>query len=258
MPEGDTVHRAARLLHAALAGSALTRSDLRVPRFAIVDLRGQVVTEVIAVGKHLLVRTDRGVTGHSHLGMDGYWRITKPNDRLLGPHHQIRAILETTESRAVGSRLRILEALPSSEEQQILGSLGPDPLGPSWDLKEGVRRMRAKPRVTISDALLDQTIIAGFGNIYRNEICFLRGYNPWRLVGRCDVEATLRLGKKVIEANRTHAGHVTTGDSRAGRSRYVYGRRGEPCRRCRTPISKRDAPEDRITYWCPFCQPEDR
>lgn len=255
MPEGDTVHRTARLLHAGLASHLLTKTDLRVPEFATVDLRGQTLDEVVARGKHLLMRTDGGITIHSHLGMDGVWRLAPLSASLPRPIFQIRVLLETASCRAVGSRLRALDVLRRADEDSIVGHLGPDLLGEDWDLSEATRRMQSRPDATVSDALLDQSVVAGFGNVYRNELCFLRGYDPWRLVQDCDVPATLALGKRVMETNREHAGHVTTGDPRPGRSRYVYGRGGLPCRRCGTLIRKATERSERVTYWCPRCQP---
>ncbi|HZD02962.1 MAG TPA: DNA-formamidopyrimidine glycosylase family protein [Actinomycetes bacterium] len=259
MPEGDTVHLTAARLHRALAGRRLLASEFRVPRFATADLTGQVVREVVARGKHLLLRTDAGVTLHSHLKMEGAWHLYRPGERWRGPGFQVRAVLRTQAWVAVGFRLAICELLASQREHEVVGHLGPDVLGPDWDLEEAVRRLRARPERTIGAALLDQRAIAGPGNNWKNEICFLRGVSPWTPVREIDdLEGMLALLKRMMEVNRSIGHQVTTGDTRRGRTRWVAERGGEPCLRCGAPI--RQAAQttdgfDRLTYWCPTCQP---
>ena len=258
MPEGDTVHLTAATLHRALAGRKLVATDFRVPRFANADLTGQHVNEVVARGKHLLLRTDAGVTLHSHLKMEGAWHLHRPGQRWRGPAFQVRAVLTTEPWVAVGFRLGICELLATDREDEVVGHLGPDVLGPDWDLAEAARRLRADPRRSIGAALLDQRAIAGPGNIWKSEICFLRGVDPWTPVGRVeDLEGMLELLKRMMEVNRTIGHQVTTGDTRRGRKHWVAERAGEPCRRCGTPI--RQAGQlaggfERVTYWCPACQ----
>lgn len=146
MPEGDTVLQTAARLHEALAGQVLTRSDLRVPRFATADLTGRTVLDVTARGKHLLTRIEGGLTLHSHLRMDGSWRVYAPDERWRGgPGHQIRAILGNAEHTAVGYRLPVLELLRTSEESRAVGHLGPDLLGPDWDPGLAVDHLLAAP-----------------------------------------------------------------------------------------------------------------
>lgn len=146
MPEGDTVLQTATRLHQALAGQVLTRSDLRVPRFATADLSGRTVLDVTPRGKHLLTRIEGGLTLHSHLRMDGAWRVYAPDERWRGgPGHQIRAILANAEHTAVGYRLPVLELLRTSEEDRAVGHLGPDLLGPDWDPGRALDRLLAAP-----------------------------------------------------------------------------------------------------------------
>ena len=259
MPEGDTVLVAATRLHAALAGDALVRTDLRVPAFATTDLSGSVVLEVVARGKHLLFRTDAGITLHTHFGMDGRWDLVRPAARIGGRTHQIRCVLATERWVAVGRSLRIVEVLPTAGEGRIVGHLGPDVLGPDWDPMEVVRRLTERPERAVGEALIDQRVMAGPGNVYRSEACFLRGIDPRTPVGQIeDVPALVGLMKRLMEANRTTGAQVTTGDPRPGRSRWVYGRGGDGCRRCGTPLRRGeqgDAGSERVTYWCPSCQP---
>jgi formamidopyrimidine-DNA glycosylase len=259
MPEGDTVFLAATRMHTALAGQRLTATDFRVPRFATADLSGQVVREVAARGKHLLLRTDAGTTLHTHFKMEGAWHLYRPAERWRGPDFQVRAVLRTEPWVAVGFRLAICELLPTAAEHEVLGHLGPDVLGPDWDPAEAVRRLRADPSRAIGTALLDQRAIAGPGNVYKSEVCFLRGVDPWTPVGQVeDLEGMVDLLKRLMEANRTTGNQLTTGDTRPGRTSWVAGRTGKPCRRCGTPVRKADQPSydgERVTYWCPTCQP---
>ena len=259
MPEGDTVHLLARRMHAILAGRRLVRSDLRVPAYATTDLSGQVVREIMARGKHLLVRTDGGLTLRTHLKMDGLWRFYGPGERWRGPAFQIRVVLQTAETTAVGYRLGEVEVLPTREEVRALGHLGPDALGSDWDPTEALRRLRASPERSIGEALLDQRVMAGPGNVYRSEALFLRGLDPWTPVGSVRrPEALVTLVKRLMEANRDTGAQITTGDLRPGRGRWVYGRGGEPCRRCRTVVRSGEMGppgEERVVYWCPSCQP---
>ncbi|WNI18369.1 Fpg/Nei family DNA glycosylase [Actinacidiphila sp. ITFR-21] len=260
MPEGDTVWLTAHRLHAALAGRPLQRTDLRVPSLATVDLAGRRVLEVAARGKHLLTRLSDGLTLHSHLRMDGSWHLYGPGERWRGgPAHQVRAVLETKERVAVGYRLPVLELLPTAEEDEVVGHLGPDLLGPDWDAARALRRLAASPDRPLGEALLDQRNLAGVGNVYVSELCFLRGVTPWTPFGEVRVpEKLVVLAKRLLEANRSRPGHVTTGDTRRGRTNWVYGREGRPCLRCGTPVrGGRHGREDqrRAAYWCPRCQP---
>lgn len=259
MPEGDTVFRAARSLHRALAGRALTVSDFRVPRYATVDLRGQTVTEVVAKGKHLLARTDAGMTVHTHLKMEGSWSVYGPGRRWSRTDHRIRAVLANVEYDTVGRLLGLVEILPTAREADALGHLGPDLLGPDWDPDEALRRLRGAPDRSISDALLDQRNLAGIGNLYRNEVLFLKGVNPWaRVVQVDDLAALVELAQRMLSANVKHWSQTTTGNTQRGARHWVFERKGQPCRRCGAVIQAGRLGEpgvERITYWCPHCQP---
>jgi formamidopyrimidine-DNA glycosylase len=256
--EGDTVLLTATKLDAALRGQRLLRTDFRVPAFATVDLSGQTVVEVVARGKHLLLRTDRGFTVHTHLKMDGRWDISPPGVVRGGGRHEVRAVLVTGRAVAVGRRLGITEVLRTSEEGRVIGHLGPDVLGPDWDRDEAVRRLVADPDREIGSVLIDQRVMAGPGNIYRCEVCFLRGLDPWTAMGEVsDPGGVVDLMKRLMEANRATGRQITTGNTRRGAERWVYGRAGRPCRRCRSSILRREASAGvrPVTYWCPSCQP---
>ncbi|MDQ4124062.1 MAG: hypothetical protein M3134_00485 [Actinomycetota bacterium] len=257
MPEGDTVYVAATRLHRALAGATLTKTDFRVPAIATADLSGRKLLEVVSRGKHFLFRIEGGTTFHCHFKMDGEWHLYRPGSRPRGPAHAIRTILETDEWTAVGFHLAMTELVPTGEEESVVGHLGPDPLT-SWDATEALRRLRQHADRPIAEVLLDQTVIAGPGNVYKCEICFLRGVDPWtRVEDVPDHAALVDLTARLMQANRKTGTQITTGDERPGRQRWVYGRGNKPCRRCNTPIKRKaqDPGGERVTYWCPSCQP---
>jgi endonuclease-8 len=259
MPEGDVVWQTARRLHEALAGRVLTRSDFRVPRLATASLAGDVVTETASRGKHLLTRTKNGLTVHTHLRMDGSWRV-RPAAERVRDSHQIRLLLANEEWQAIGYQLGVVELIRTSEESRVVGHLGPDLLGPDWDGAEAVRRLAGTPDRPIGEALLDQRNLAGAGLIFATEMLFLRGIDPWRTVGSVsadDLDALVELGHRLLDANKERPGHVTTGDTRPGQENWAYGRAGRPCRRCGTPIRKgQQGPsgQERPRFWCPNCQ----
>ncbi|GAA1336341.1 Fpg/Nei family DNA glycosylase [Actinocatenispora thailandica] len=260
VPEGDTVWLHARQLDAALRGQVLDRTDFRLPALATADLAGWRVPEVRSRGKHLLVRAvapdGRRVTLHSHLRMDGTWRIYRPGQRFHGePAHTIRVVLATARSVAVGYRLHDVALVPTRDESRLVGHLGPDLLGPDWDAAAAARRLAARPDRPIGAALLDQRNLAGVGNLYQCELLFLRGLSPWAPVSSVsDLPGLVELAHRTLTANRDRWAQSTTGSLRRGETTYVYGRRALPCRRCGTPI-RRDGTGDRVTYWCPRCQP---
>ncbi len=244
----------ARRLDRALSGRTLTRSDFRVPALATTDLTGQVVTETVSRGKHLLTRTGNGLTVHTHLKMDGDWRVKAAAEQIRDSH-RIRLLLANEAWQAIGYQLGVVELIRTSDEPRVIGHLGPDLLGPDWDSAEAVRQLSAEPDRPVGEALLDQRNLAGIGNVYKAEVLFLRGLSPWRPVGRvADLGAVARLAKRLLEANKERPGHITTGSMRRGEEHWVYGRRGLPCRRCGTLIQK-TGQDDRVTFWCPSCQP---
>jgi endonuclease-8 len=273
MPEGDTVWLTARRLDSALSGTVLTVSDFRVPKWAEVDLTGRRVTETVSRGKHLLTRVG-DVTIHSHLKMEGSWHIYRHGASWRSPAYQARVVLANSERQAVGFRLGLVEVMARSAEAGAVGHLGPDLLGPDWSLDEAVSRLSERPSTPIGEALLDQRNLAGIGNMYKAEVCFLSGVHPNTPVG--EVNALPRLvqrAQQLLESNKLRADQSTTGDLRRGHQTWVYGRQGRPCRRCGTSIEREtfsaaadverrrsphlDPGQDqaRESYWCPSCQP---
>lgn len=263
MPEGDVVWRTADRLHRALAGRELTVSDLRWPSLATVDLTGRTVTEVVARGKHLMVRTDGepALTLHSHLRMEGSWHLHGSNDArgsARSPAH-VRAVLANAEWTAVGHKLGMLDLVTTADEATLVGHLGPDVLGSDWDAAAVVATLRAQPDREIGHALLDQRVLAGVGTMFMAETLFLRGLSPWTPVGESgDVDAVVALAHRLLDANRLRAVQTTTGDLRPGRDRWVHSRSGRPCLRCGTGIRVAmigQPPQQRTAFYCPSCQP---
>jgi endonuclease-8 len=261
VPEGDTVFRAARLLDRTLAGRVLTHSDFRVPQLATADLSGGLVLGTWSRGKHLLTRidTDRPWTLHTHLKMEGSWHSYMRGQRWRRPAYSARVVLTTDDRLAVGFSLGIVELLSREQEDAAVGHLGPDLLGPDWDEEEAVRRLREEPDRPLADALLDQTRLAGIGNMYLAEVCFVVGLHPATSVGQVsDLPRLLRRAQQMLDVNKERAQQSTTGDLRQGRRMWVYRRDQQPCLRCGTTVAvamRGDPGRERATYWCPSCQP---
>ncbi|WP_156685729.1 endonuclease VIII Nei2 [Mycobacterium sp. Marseille-P9652] len=253
MPEGDTVWHTAAVLREHLTGRTLTRCDVRVPKFATVDLTGQVVDEVISRGKHLFIRVGTASI-HSHLKMDGSWRV---GNRPVRVDHRARIVLEAGPIRAVGVDLGVLEILERDRDTEAVAHLGPDLLGPDWDPVRAAANLVADHARPLGEALLDQRVLAGVGNVYCNELCFVSGHLPTAPVSAVtDPRRLVSRARDMLYLNRFRWNRCTTGDTRAGRQLWVYGRAGQPCRRCGTPISYAEARDsgERVAYWCPSCQ----
>lgn len=263
MPEGDTVYLTARRLHDALAGRVLRHTDFRVPNLATSDLSGRAVIDTISRGKHLLTRVEGGLTLHTHLRMDGSWRLFRAGSRWTGgPAFEIRVVLSNDDCSAVGYRLPVVELLRTEDERQVVEHLGPDLLGPDWDEDEAVRRLMLAPEREIGPALLDQRNLAGIGNLYKCEVLFLSGISPWALAGDVsDLLSVVRRAHRLLVANKDHWHQSTTGSLRRGEEHWVYDRGGRPCRRCGTPICSDFQSEpgeelrQRRSFWCAYCQP---
>jgi endonuclease VIII len=252
VPEGDTVWLTALKLRDGLVGKTLTRCDVRVPRFATADLTGNTVDDVLSRGKHLFIRVGPASI-HSHLKMDGSWRVSTDR-RVRESDHRVRIILEAGDIQAAGINLGDLAILDRADDMSVVAHLGPDLLGDDWDPQTAAANLIADPDRQIAAALLDQRNLAGIGNVYCNELCFLFGVLPTAPVAR--VADPLRLVSRahdMLIANRSRWNRTTTGDQRHGNELWVYGRAHKPCRRCSTLIES-DWGGERVTYWCPRCQ----
>jgi endonuclease-8 len=259
VPEGDTVWLAAQRMNTALAGSRLRRGEFRLPHLAALDLAGSTVREVVPRGKHLLIRLGDERTLRTHFRMDGSWHIYRPGTTWRGgPGYDVRVVLATDDWECVGYRLHDVEIVPTADEDRLVGHLGPDVLGPDWDLDEALRRLRAQPDEQIGVAILDQRNLAGIGNLYKVETLFVCGVHPWARVGDVEnLEAVVTKARTLMLANRHHPEQSTTGSTRRGEDHWVAGRKGRPCRRCGTPIllgEQGPTTQERVTWWCPTCQ----
>ena len=261
MPEGDTVFRTAARLHQALAGEPLTTSDLRWPELSTLDFRGVSTVEVVSRGKNILQRLGNGVTIHSHLRMEGQWRV-EATDRVTArslSNPQIRAVVATRAWTAVGHRLGDLHAVETTDEDRLVGHLGPDVLGPDWDPEEAARRLHASP-TTLGAALLDQRNLAGVGTLYAAEALFLERVNPWIPATDLDaatLAAVVDRAHTLLDVGRRHAVQTTTGSQRRGETAWVHARSGRPCRRCGKTLRVAmvgEAPRERTMFYCPQCQ----
>ncbi|MFT4009890.1 MAG: DNA-formamidopyrimidine glycosylase family protein [Nocardioidaceae bacterium] len=251
MPEGDAVLRTARRLDRVLTGAVLTRTDLRVPRFATVDLAGETVIATVARGKHLLTRIGEEWTLHTHLKMEGSWVTQTRGQRWPKPAYQARVVLETDSAQAVGFLLGLVELLPRSREETVLGYLGPDLLAADWsdaDEDEAVRRLLAHADEPIFDALRDQSSLAGLGTIWAAETCFTCGIHPSATVGNVpDLRRMVRIAR--LKLGQAMERRVPMA---------VYGRSRGPCLRCGTPVRRIESggpTRPRPAYFCPACQP---
>ena len=261
MPEGDVLRRTAARLDEALAGRALTRSELRWPTVAAVDLVGRTVLRTAAYGKHLLTRFDDGRTLHTHLRMEGSWRIERtgtPAARAGGQF--VRAVLGSETWTAIGDRLGMVDVVETRDEHTLVGHLGPDLLAadfPGPGLTEALRRWDLRGADPVCDVLLDQGVVAGIGTIWMAESLFARRIWPWDPADGVDTAAVLMTARTLM--GRSAAALTTSGPGRraAELSRQVHGRLRQPCRRCGTPVAvgrARKPPYERPVFYCPTCQ----
>jgi endonuclease-8 len=252
MPEGDTVHATAHRLTEALGGATLTRADLRHPRLSTVDLTGRVFERAVSVGKHLFLRFGGELSLHCHLGMDGSWRVYTGRPLI---NHQTRAVLGVPGKTAVGRLLLEMALVSTRDEHRLVDHLGPDLLDPAWSDEhqaEAVRRLTADPARPLGDALLDQSVMAGVGNVYKVELSFLLGVTPWTPVSEVDAEKVVRWARKLLLRNALNPIRNTTGDPRRGRALWVYGRLRQGCLRCGGRVVYTQG--ERVSYHCPHCQ----
>ena len=264
MPEGDTILRAANTMHRALAGRVVTAFESMFPLVTRVAdqhrLVGRGIESVAARGKHLLMTFSGALVLHTHMRMNGSWHLYRPGERWQRPHRDMRLVVTTAEMLAVGFNVPVAELLTPRDlaRHDDLRALGPDLLDPAFDRREAMRRMRARGSDAIGDVLLNQRVAAGIGNVFKSEILFVAGIDPFTPASRLtdnDLGRLLDIARELL-AISVRAGQRTTRSSLdPGARLWVYGRGGKPCRRCRTPIqATKTGPDARLTYWCPRCQ----
>ncbi|HYR26838.1 MAG TPA: DNA-formamidopyrimidine glycosylase family protein [Thermoanaerobaculia bacterium] len=262
MPEGDTIHRAARTLHAALAGRVITRFETVFPQLARIDedapLAGRTVDSVEAAGKNLLMHFSGDLHLRTHMRMHGSWHIYKPGERWRRGRDDMRILLETDTWVAVGFNVPVAEFY--DHRQEDLRKIGPDLIGKEFDFDEAKRRIRERADTEIADALLNQRVVAGIGNEYKSELLFIAKVNPFtkvRDVSDEQLDHILKIARRIMVANveKRSSARVTTFSLDARQNQYVFSRGNKPCRRCGTPIAYAKQGRDvRGTYWCPKCQ----
>ncbi len=266
MPEGDTIFRTASVLRQALRDRRVTaaRAQARPGMRTVPDLSrlvGATIDLVEARGKHLIIGFDNGLTLRTHLRMSGSWHRYRPGEPWRRPQREASAVIETAESVAVAFNTPTVELLTDADlrRSRVLTELGPDLLSGTFDAVEALSRLRARDGEELGNALLDQRAVAGIGNVYKSEVAFIEGLDPWSPVTSFDdaeIERTLRTARRLLQANTRGGARVTTASPRRGNELWVYGRAGRPCRRCGTLIEMRRQGElARQTFWCPRCQP---
>jgi endonuclease-8 len=274
MPEGDTIFRAARTLHSALAGKRVVRFESVLPALTRVEyddpITGREIVSVSAAGKHLLMEFSRGLVLRTHMRMNGSWHIYRPGERWRRRRREMRVLVATEDFEAVGFNIpeaEILSAADRSRHRQ-LRRLGPDLLGETFDEATAIARARAQGPRHIADVLLNQQVMAGLGNVYKSEVLFACGIDPFAATSAltdAQLSALIATARRFLRLNVTPGVHpmttysgyrrTTNRDDPAERL-WVYGRARRPCRRCGTAIRARpQGPDARLTYWCPVCQP---
>jgi endonuclease-8 len=276
MPEGDTVFRTARNLGRALTGKPVIGFHSTFPLLTRFNddtpLVGQTVDRVEARGKWLLIHFSGGGILTSHLLMNGRWHIYRQGERWQLARIHMRIVIENSEYQAVGFRVPVarMHTAQSLARDLHVVRVENDLLSKEFDSAAALARLLGRSHEALADALLDQTVLAGIGNVFKSEICFVNGLNPFRAVGtltREEAAKTIASAKKLLKANvledsgdtiMTYRGQQrrTTHASDRAASLWVYGRAGEPCRRCGELIRRRIQGADaRVTFWCPRCQP---
>jgi len=267
MPEGDTIYRAARTLHAALAGQRVERFESVFADLARVDadhpIAGRQVERVEARGKHLLMWLEGDLVLRTHMRMHGSWHIYRPGERWQRPRHELRILIETAPYVAVAFAVPVAEFVPAGriEREGPVAELGPDLLSETFDAGEACARLAARPDLEIADALLDQRALAGIGNVFKSEVLFaarVSPFTPVRALSAAQLARIVAIAGRQLRANvgdEAPAGRRTTNRLDPSARLWVYGRRGLPCRRCGTPIQRAaQGPDARATYWCARCQ----
>jgi endonuclease-8 len=275
MPEGDTIFRAARTLNRALAGHVVTRFESVYPALTrvheVAPITGRTITRVDSVGKHLLFHFSGDLVLRTHMRMSGSWHIYRPGERWQRPTIDMRIVVATDQFVAVAFNVPIaeFETEHTLQRHEAIGNIGPDLLSDSFDADTALQRLRAHDAGDIAETLLNQRAMSGIGNIFKSEVLFVAGINPFTPTAALsddDLRQIIAIAKRLLKANvRNQSGEgITTHFTLRSTSVraepndrvWVYHRAGQPCRKCGTPIATRkQGPYARGTYWCPTCQP---
>jgi endonuclease-8 len=274
VPEGDTIFRTAATLDRALTGQVVTKFETQLPKLARVDddrpITGRTVTSVGASGKWLIIRFSDDLALLTHMLMSGSWHIYRPGEGWQKSRYHMRVVIATARILAVAFDVQVAEfhTEASLARRHGFNQLGPDVLAGDFDPSAAIANLEARPDLEIAVALLNQSILAGLGNVYKSEVCFLAGVNPFKRTGElapAQIESLVSVASRLMRANvaGAAAGRVvqysgyrrTTGRADPAANLWVYQRAGEPCRRCGTSIlSRKQGLDARVTFWCPACQ----
>jgi endonuclease VIII len=269
MPEGDTIFRAARTLQRALGGRTVVVFESMLPALNRVEIKGRTIDRVSTAGKHLLMHFSGGLVLRTHMRMNGSWHIYRRGEAWRRPRRDMRVVVGTDDFEAVGFSIPEAELIAARDlgRHDGLRKLGPDLLGETFDSGEALRRLRERGDMTVADALLNQQVVAGIGNVYKSEVLFLCRVNPFTVVaalGDRQLASIVETARRLLRANvseglaamTTYTGFRRTTRLDDPKERlWVYGRARLPCRRCGTPISiSKEGTDARLTYWCAECQ----
>lgn len=264
MPEGDTILKAARILDRALAGQVVTKYEARTAGSMRPAIGASLsITKVEAAGKNLLLFFSDGLVLRTHMRMSGSWHLYRHGERWRAPSHAVRAVIETADWVAIAVNVPVIEWVKERElpHHAPVAKLGPDVLRDPFDTNEVIRRARLQPSEAVAEILLDQTVLAGIGNVFKSDILFAARISPFAPVSflsDAQLLDILAIARQQMRANAGPAsvGRATTGRMNHGEKLWVYRRAGLACRICGTAIeTARTGPDARSTYWCPACQP---
>lgn len=273
MPEGDSIFRAARTLHRALAGKQVTAFESMLPALNRIHedtpLTGRTIERVNAVGKHLLIHFSGNLVLRTHMRMNGSWHIYRVGERWQRPRRDMRLVLSTSDFEAVGFTVPVAEFITEAalSKHSELRTLGPDVLSDDFDSASTLENFRSRPSLEIADALLNQHVFAGLGNVYKSEVLFMCRISPFARVSDltdAQLGSLVETSRRVLKANvsdslemmTTYGGlRRTTHRSAPTERLWVYGRARLPCRRCGSPVRvRKQGVNARVTYWCAECQ----
>ena len=274
MPEGDSIYRAARTLNKVLAGHVVTKFDTAYAHLSRVDddtpIAGRAIERCESAGKHLLIVFSGDLILRTHMRMNGSWHLYRHGERWWRGPQSMRVRIDTADWVAVAFNVPVAEFVTARQLQTTdpVAALGPDLLKPAFDRDEAVRRIVISGALPIAQALLDQRLVAGIGNVYKSEVLFLGGVHPDTPASAVPVaalERVLDLARSLLQANviegtpgaiQTYRSlRRTAPGSDDDDNLWVYGRKGKPCRKCGAAIeSKKMGLDARTTYWCPQCQ----
>lgn len=276
MPEGDTIFRSARALHRALAGKSITGFRSTYPHLTRfhddTPVTGQTVERVESRGKWLLIHLSCGAIIVTHMLMNGSWHIYRPGESWQKPRSAARIVIENADYHAIGFNVPVAEMHTPQTlvRDRRIPQPSKDLLRSDFDAEATLERFLAHPDEELGNVLLHQHVLAGVGNVFKSEVCFVTGMHPFRKAGSLSREQAahiIAIARRQLAANVLEdspdtivtyrgAGRRTMHTSDPTASLWVYGRTGQPCRKCATPIRRRLQGFDaRVTFWCPQCQP---